>query len=318
MSVAEAASSPRRSLEPAQRRQFIAITVGAVAIFAVLRWLPTGTNLSHMDFRVDARGMSSIEFCDPLNPQFIPVVAVQSPVVMKVSAAHPPLAGETVNAVVALHTASGKPIVPDDLLVTHTRRLHLLIIDPTLTDYQHVHPEPGARPGEWSFAFTPRASGAYRVFADFTPAATSRGLYASADLAVGGPPATTTSTMRTGGNGTLTVERQGVRFALAPGALPLRAGQPLDLKFTMTRADGAAVALEPVMGAYAHLVAFDQARSGFAHLHPTEIDLLKKPDALRPELNFKLTIPSAGHYVIWAQVNLGGTEVFVPFGFEVI
>ena len=36
-------------------RQFAGITAGAMAVFIALRLLPTGTNLSHMDFRVDAR-----------------------------------------------------------------------------------------------------------------------------------------------------------------------------------------------------------------------------------------------------------------------
>lgn len=75
--------------------------------------------------------------------------------------------------------------------------------------------------------------------------------------------------------------------------------------------------MEPVMGAYAHLVAFDAARSGFAHLHPNETDLSRALNPTRPQLTFKLTIPRIGRYVIWAQVNLGGTEMFVPFWFDV-
>src|SRR4051812_47726559 len=63
-----------------QRRQVAWITVGAIAVFLFLRFLPTGTNLNHMDFRVS--GKNSIDFCDPLNPQFIPVVDVRSPVTM--------------------------------------------------------------------------------------------------------------------------------------------------------------------------------------------------------------------------------------------
>jgi len=54
------------------------------------------------------------------------------------------------------------------------------------------------------------------------------------------------------------------------------------------------VPLEPVMGAFAHLVAFDETRSGFAHLHPMETDLLKTPDATRPALSFKITILPRG------------------------
>jgi hypothetical protein len=49
-------------------------------LFFVVRELPTGTNLSHMDFRV--QGGNVIEFCDPANPQFLPVVAVRSPVTL--------------------------------------------------------------------------------------------------------------------------------------------------------------------------------------------------------------------------------------------
>lgn len=302
-------------------RQFGFITVGAVVIFVALRWLPTGTNLSHMDFRVDPRAGNVIEFCDPLNPQFIPVVAARSPVTMTLATAEPAAVGRDVHAVVMLKTGSGKPVAPEDLLVTHTRKLHLLIVDPTLSDYQHVHPEPTKRPGEWAFTFTPRLAGAYRVFGDFTPAATARGLYASVDLDVRAAgavaPAAPSLSPAAGQRQPSTHERGGVTFTLTASPDPARAGQPIDLRFALSRADGGAVPLEPVMGAFAHLVAFDAERSGFAHLHPTEVDLLKAPDAKHPVLNFKLTIPRAGRYVVWAQVNLAGTETFVPFDLEV-
>jgi hypothetical protein len=296
---------------PVNVRQAFLITFAALAIFVALRALPTGTNLSHMDFR--ATGANVIEFCDPLNPQFISVVAARSPVTMTVA----PVSGagdNEVHAVVSLKTGSGKPIAPEDLLITHTRPLHLLIIDPTLTDYQHVHPRPGANPGEWQFSFRPAKGGAYRVFADFTPAATARGLYASADLNVTAATENAPTLPRPGE----AVEREGFRFSLAAGPQPLRAGQPLDLAFAIVRADGGAVPWQPVMGAFAHLVAFDHQRSGFAHLHPVEADPMQPPHALQPVLNFKLTIPQPGKYVVWAQVNLGGREEFVPFAVEVL
>lgn len=301
-----------------QLRQIVWITIGAVAVFGVLRFLPTGTNLTHMDFRVNAK--NAIEFCDPLNPQFIPVVAVASPVTMSL-VSEPLAAGRPAQVSLTLRTASGKRIEPADLLMAHTKLLHLLVVDPTLTDYQHVHPVPGKNRGDWTFTFTPQRAGAYRVFADFTPAATGRGLYASADLAIGGaldardkaaePPTASTPVF------SRVVEKEGYRFELVPVAGAIRAGKTIDLKFAVTRLEGGAVPLEPVMGAFAHLVAFDGARSGFAHLHPAETDLSQRPDANHPMLNFKITIPRAGRYVIWSQVNLGGKEMFVPFWFEV-
>jgi hypothetical protein len=324
-----AARGAASALEARQRRQLLLITLGAIALFIALRRLPTGTNLSHMDFRVDPKATNAIEFCDPLNPQFIPVVAVRSPVTMTVVSSEPAVQGREVHAIVTLKTGSGKPIAPEDLLVTHTRKLHLLVVDATLADYQHVHPVPRGQPGEWSCAFLPRRSGPYRVFGDFTPAATGRGLYASADLNVapaaeGAPPATSergtesaSAEMSATDQPAHVFERSGVRFTLTTATHPPRAGQPIDLRFAMSRNDGAPVKLEPVMGAFAHLVAFDDARSGFAHLHPTEADLLRPPDAMNPTLNFKLTIPRAGRYVIWAQVNISGEETFVPFNLVV-
>ena len=133
-----AAAGPGEPLPtvPFAWRQFAVITIAAVAIFLGLRLLPTGTNLNHMDFRVDAKGGQALEFCDPSNPQFIPVVAVRSPVDMALATEAPAVAGQRVRAVVTLRTASGKAIAPEDLLVTHTRRLHLLLVDPSLADYQ--------------------------------------------------------------------------------------------------------------------------------------------------------------------------------------
>jgi len=308
--------SPRKADEgvrppwSTQRNQIILITAVALALYVGVRLLPTGSNLNHMDFRMEGKGV--LEFCDPANPQFIPVVAVRSPVVVTLSADRAPAAGSPVNFTLRLATASGKPVAPADLLVAHTRKLHLLIVDPTLDDYQHVHPEPGRRDGEWKFTLTPGRPGTYRVFADFTPAATQRGLYASADFTVPGPVATVTREPNT------TAQLAGFNFILVTPPV-FQAGKVADLKFRIESQgrEKQPVPLQPVMGAFAHLVAFDEARSGFAHLHPLETDLSRPPDSLRPELNFKVTIPAPGRYVIWAQVNLAGREAFVPFWVDV-
>ncbi len=300
----------RPAVAPYPWRSIGLITAAAWGIYLLVRLLPTGTNLNHMDFRMTGKG--ALEFCDPLNPQFIPVVQVRSPVVLALKADREPELNRPVNFILTMRTASGKPIAPEDLLVAHTRKLHLLVIDPTLSDYQHLHPEPGRRAGEWTFTLAPERAGLYRVFADFTPVATARGLYASAEFTVPGTVATVIQSPNT------TWQAAGFNFELV---LPssFRAGRPADLRFQIG-SQGAVkrpVPLQPVMGAFAHLVAFDEARSGFAHLHPLETDLAKPPDPLRPGLNFKVTIPSPGRYAIWAQVNLGGSEIFVPFWVDV-
>ena len=293
-------------------RRIGVITALAAALFVVVRELPTGTNLSHMDFRV--QGSNVIEFCDPANPQFLPVVSVRSPVTLTVSTEGIPRAGQEVRATLTLTTFSGKPIAAEDLQVVHTRPIHLLIVDPSLDDYQHVHPAPGRRPGQWEFRFLPRFGGVYRVFADFTPVATNRGLYSESEVSVAGALNT-----RAAGTQPLswTADRGGFHYALTPATLPIRAGVPADLSLTVTRIGGGGVPLEPIMDAYAHLVAFDTQRSGFAHIHPLQTDLLSRPEPERPKLTFRVAIPSAGRYVIWSQLSIDGREQFVPFWFQV-
>ena len=298
-------------VKPGVRGQIWIITAAAIALYVGVRLMPTGSNLNHMDFRMTGKGV--LDFCDPANPQFIPVVQVRSPVVLSLKSDQAPELNKPVNFILTMKTASGKPIAPEDLLVAHTRKLHLLVVDPTLSDYQHIHPEPGRRAGEWTFSMAPERPGLYRVFADFTPAATARGLYASVDFSVPGTVATVSRSPNR------TWQAAGYNFVLA---MPeeVHARQPVDLRLRIESQGKVKqpVPLQTVMGAFAHLVAFDESRSGFAHLHPNEIDLSKPPDSLNPELTFKVTIPQPGRYVIWAQVNIGGSEVFVPFWTEVL
>jgi hypothetical protein len=298
-----------RRLTSVQRRSILKITAIAVALYVTVRLLPTGTNLSHMDFRVEGKG--ALEFCDPANPQFIPVVQVRSPIVLGLEGDRPPAVGQPVNFVLTMHTASGKPIAPEDLLVAHTKKLHLMVIDPTITDYQHIHPEPGRHPGEWNFSVTPARAGLYRVFADFTPVATGRSLYGVAEFTVPGAVAEVVRSNNT------TYDAGDLHFELEI-TQPIRARKPLDLRFHVTRGKGEPIQLQPVMGAYAHLVAFDEARSGFAHLHPSQIDTSQPLDPTHPELDFKITIPQAGRYVVWSQIRVEGQQIFAPFWMDVL
>ena len=306
--------TPNSAFSSAQWRQFVWITLAAVSLYVFFRFLPTGTDLNHMDFRVT--GKNAIEMCDPSNPQFISVIAATSPVALTVKTAAAPTAGREVQVTLRMTTANNKLIAPEDLVVMHTRKLHLLIADPSLTDYQHLHPEPTRVPGEWSFTFTPKLGGIYRIFADFTPAATNRSLYANVDLVVAGEQLSTPE-LAAAMTPSWIGQRDAYRLELAPATRQIRAGQATDLKFSVTNTGGGEVGLEPVMDAYAHLVAFDTARSGFAHLHPMDADLGVAPDSIKPTFSFKITIPAAGRYVIWAQLKINGREKFVPFWFDV-
>jgi hypothetical protein len=301
--------TPSRHLSRRQVRQVAWVTFGAIALFVAVRRLPTGTNLAHVDFQ--PKGGQILQFCDPGNPCFLPVVAVKSPVTMTLETDVPPGRGRRMKVTLDLRTASGKPVGPKDLLLTHTKLLHIMVVDPSLRDYQHIHPVPGEEPGEWSMEFAPRRSGLYRFFADFTPAATGIGLYAMADMTVPGKP----DLPPTADNWVF--ESDGWKFTLAPN-VPMAARAVVNLALTVESAGvRRPIQLQPVMGTFAHLVAFDAKRSGFAHLHPQQVDLSQKLNPYRPRLTFQIQLPDPGRYVIWAQLKFDGKVRFAPFWFEV-
>ena len=57
----------------------------------------------------------------------------------------------------------------NDLKKVHTEKLHLLIIDSSLSDYHHLHPTINKKTGAFVFEFTPKRQGNYQIWADVTP-----------------------------------------------------------------------------------------------------------------------------------------------------
>ena len=210
----------------------------------------------------------------------------------------------------------GAPVTHDELLLVHTEKIHLLIVDESLADYHHEHPRPTGVPGEFACTFTPRRPGAYRVFADIVPALSNVQEYATCDLpavvekgdAIPDRDATTSSTV------------EGLRYDLAweTGGAALRAKTPVNATIKLTTADGKPFTqLEPIMGTFAHLVAFHEDRRTVLHIHPYGVEPQTPADRGGPLMVFRFYAPKPGFYRLYAQVQIGGVARFAPFGLNV-
>jgi hypothetical protein len=114
----------------------------------------------------------------------------------------------------------------------------------------------------------------------------------------------------------LSTEVDGFNFVLkfdAPGG-KLKAGEPINGELTVVAPDGLAYKqLQPVMGAFAHLVAFNEDYKTVLHIHP-EGPEPDKPEARGgPALRFKLYAPTSGHYRLYAQTQIMDEAKFAPF-----
>ncbi|WP_329126425.1 hypothetical protein [Streptomyces sp. NBC_01465] len=173
----------------------------------------------------------------------------------------------------------------------HGKELHFIVASRDLTEYRHLHPVRAAD-STWSTPVRLPKAGAYRVFADFTPAAEgAEGHTLGAGLTVSGtgspaplPPVRATA------------EVDGYQVALS-GAL--HSGSAGELRLTV-RKDGKPVTdLQPYLGAYGHLVALRSGDLAYLHVHPNA-------GGPGPVVSFTATAPSAGTYRLFLDFQHEG------------
>jgi len=223
--------------------------------------------------------------------------------------------GKSSRVTIRLSRRDGSPVLPGDLLVMHTQRIHLLIVDQTLADYHHEHPTATDTPGEYIFTFSPSKPGAYRIFADVVPAASCIQEYVVADLksdSAGGQIDDRATELKT------TLDEMQFKLSFDPKALPLRAGEPVLGELTVTAADGKPYrGLEPVMGAFGHFVGFNEDHATVVHVHPAGVEPTDPKQRGGPTLPFFLYAPKPGYMRFYAQVRVEGVDRFVPFGLNI-
>ena len=218
-------------------------------------------------------------------------------------------AGKTSQVILTLNdVANGKPLSFNDLKEAHTRKLHLLIVDPSLSDYHHIHPTTGKNAGEYVFDFTPKKNDRYRVWADVIPVATGKQDYVKADV---GSAASNKTAIDKISSLVSTVD--GYTFTLALDSEP-KAGAAVMGNIIITKDGKPFTLLEPVMGAFAHVVGFTEDYNSVLHIHPMGKEPTSDTERGGPKLEFHIEPKTAGFVKLFAQVKIGGKDIFAPFG----
>lgn len=220
--------------------------------------------------------------------------------------------GEPCDATITLRDKkTGRLVDEDAIAVTHTKKLHLFVVDSSLRDYQHIHPEPTAEPGVFSFRFEPKTGNRYDAWADFTLAANGKNHIVKAAIPVKGramDPHIRVNEQASLGN---------LHFDWRASG-PLELGADCFVDITVTDAQGRAVSdLEPVMGAFAHLAGFSADGKSLIHCHPLGQEPATNNERGGPKLRFHIHPETSGPVQFYLQVKHHGQEMFVPFGQQV-
>lgn len=213
--------------------------------------------------------------------------------------------GEENEVVLFIQDKQAQPVHVSQFEVVHTKPVHLLIAEPGLSDYHHEHPVQRAI-GQYAFSFTPKTACSYRIWADVQLKG-SHQHYIPIDLS--GAEACTESNQRTV---SLETSSQGYDFRLTLEN-DLQVGEAVMTNLAISK-DGKPVdSLEPVMGAFAHMVGFYEDYESIAHIHPMGAEPSKETERGGPSLRFHIEPEQAGHLKLFAQVQIDGNQVFAPF-----
>lgn len=241
-----------------------------------------------------------------------PLFPTNQPTLFVKAIAAAPVSNRNMRVDLRLRDSAGQGVGSLQLVEMHTRRLHVLVIDPTLEDYHHEHPITSGRPGDFVFHFTPKTTGPYLMWLDVTPLATGRNEMPQA--IIGGTGVVTGAVARTT---QLQCTNEGWRFELRLDRKRVFAGEPVNARLRVIDAEGkACFGLEPLMGAFAHVVGFMDDRQTMIHVH-SHGDPPHELSRSGPEVPFRFTAPKAGFLKLFVQTQVGGTVLLARFGLPV-
>ena len=207
----------------------------------------------------------------------------------------------------------GSPVPIQNLQVIHTKPLHLLIVEPQLNDYHHIHPQPTEIAGEYKFTITPETDCHYRAWADLFPV---DGPEQSTWADIKGARACDEKPIEESMN--MTASHNGYQYAISMDTEELAYDQDTLLYVDVMDQDGKAVTdLQPVMGAFAHLVGFFKDYETIAHIHPMGGEITNMDERGGPTLKFHLKPEKAGYIRFYLQLLIDDEMQYVPFGMVV-
>jgi len=246
--------------------------------------------------------------CSTLAPDKPKPVAAKPTIRLTLLPQDTPKVGHPVMVLAKLERLQERTIVTADQLETvHTQKFHLLLVDSTMTDYQHIHPQPTKTPGVYSFTFTPKVAGGYRAWADITPVGGKEEFDMSEELGAHRAGAINKTESHSANVG-------GYHFTLSFDKPPVEGGESMGTIMVTDHKNNPVMTLEPVMGAYAHIAGFYDDFRTVAHMHPMGAEPTGAHDRGGPELQFHFEPARTGFVKFFAQVQIAGKDMMVPFG----
>jgi P-type Cu+ transporter len=186
----------------------------------------------------------------------------------------------------------------DEFEVNHEKLLHLIVVDESLGQYYHLHPEKVGK-GEFKLDNSPLTEGSYKAFIDIKPKNLSYQVV-PIELKVGnqGEEAHGHTELIADKELSKTIDGETVELNISSFV----AGEDVTLSFKLDENK-----LEQYLGAAGHVVILNETADDYVHVHP-----LNEQQPI-----FETQFSKAGKYKIWAEFKLDGKVRIFPFIIEI-
>lgn len=212
------------------------------------------------------------------------------------------IANKPNTVVFSLITANGRKLTDKDLQVVHTKQVHILILDPSYTEYQHLHPD-YIGDGKFKFTFTPKSTNLH-IWADVTVNGDIQ-YYTMSKFGNVDKPSIKSLTS------TNSYQEDGYQFNLSLDNTPSKGEMSMG-KIIITKDGQPVTNLQEIMGAYAHVLVFADDYKTLLHVHPMENDSEKQGI-----VEFHLEPEQSGFAKMFAQIKINDKEYIVPFNLNI-
>jgi hypothetical protein len=270
-------------------------------LYFAIRAMPA-SECGFLHYEVTEVTDDGIELCATSHPGFIDLTRMRFPIDVRIHSNGPIVVGEENELEIEIFGPRGRALFPHDLAITHTERIHLMMIDPEMGDYHHLHPRADGFSSRYTVRWTPVREGTYRFFAEMVPLEIRRQVVGHGTVEVVASPGVEIDRQKT---------PDWLKATFSYGNP--RARRDLPVSVTLERTDGRLLQLEMIMGDFAHMVGFDRQQRGYTHMHTIPTG---REEASPAELQFLFHASDPGHYRFWLQVMIDGREVFVPYDLE--
>lgn len=188
-----------------------------------------------------------------------------------------------------------------DLDTVHQKIMHFIVVRKDLANFQHVHPDFNPATGEFTLSnLTYPSDGEYRLFADFTPAAS---MMSHGDVKL---PVTLSRDLQVGNLANYKLQALGATTdsktvggyqVKLPTVASLETGKESTLMFDIKQNGKSITDLQPYLGALGHVVILRGDDLQFIHAHPLQSATDKQTGAV----HFMVPFAEAGKYKVFLQ-----------------